>query len=125
MSVSRAFDLAQWLNEPVNVGDGVVVSALGPPFQGQFKPGVVSSNPGVVVGSSVPAATAQDQILVSGPSPNFSWALGVNPAVAATVPPATATNQLIMSNASEVWSVTDIVTVLTLGGAYTLDCGTF
>ena len=125
MSATKAFDLALFVPVPANVNDGVVVSALGPPFATKFAPLVTGGGPGVVVGSSVPSATAQDQILVSGPSPNFSWALGVNPAVAATVPPATATNQLIMSDASEVWRVTDIVTVLTLGGAYTLDCGTF
>jgi hypothetical protein len=43
MTLSRAFDLAQWVNEPANVNDGVVVSALGPPFQGQFKPVVIEA----------------------------------------------------------------------------------
>ena len=47
MSLSRAFDLAQWVAQPANVGDGVVVSALGPPFQGQFAPLVTGSKPGV------------------------------------------------------------------------------
>lgn len=73
MSVSRAFDLAQWVGAPVNINDGVVVSALGPPFVSAFKPVVTSLSPGVTVGSSVPAATAAGQTLVSGAGPGFVW----------------------------------------------------
>ena len=123
MSLSRAFDLAQWVGQPVNVGDGVVVSALGPPFQSLFKPLVTGSAPGVVVGSSVPAAAAQNQILISGPGPGYAWALGTNPAAAASVPPATAQNQLLMSDASDTWQITTIAAMLGLGGAVTQSGG--
>jgi len=77
MAVTRAFDLALFVPVPANVNDGVVVSALGPPFATTFKPVVTSVNPGVTVSASIPAANAQGQILVAGPSPNFAWSLGV------------------------------------------------
>jgi hypothetical protein len=38
MTVSRAFDLAQWVGAPVSVNDGVVVATLGPPFTSKFAP---------------------------------------------------------------------------------------
>lgn len=117
MSVSRAFDTAQFVGTPVNVNDGVVVSALGPPFATTFKPVVVGSQPGVVVGSSVPAANAQNQILISGAGPSFAWALGTNPAAAASVPNPTAQYQLIMADGTPTWQTTTIGTVLGLGGA--------
>ena len=73
MTVTRAFDLAQFVATPANVNDGVVVTALGPPFTTAFKPVVTSVNSGVTVGSSTPAATAQGQTLVSGAGPGFAW----------------------------------------------------
>ena len=36
MSVSRAFDTAQFVPVPANVNDGVVVAAVGPPFTTKF-----------------------------------------------------------------------------------------
>jgi hypothetical protein len=123
MSVSRAFDLAQFVNVPANVNDGVVVSALGPPFTTQFKPVVTSINSGVTVGASVPAANAQNQILISGAGPGFAWALGVNPAAAASVPPSTAQYQLIMADATPSWQATTIPVVLAQGGAVTQSAG--
>ena len=54
----------------------------------------------------MPKANAQNQILISGPGPNYAWALGTNPAAAASVPPATANQQLLMSNASLQWQDT-------------------
>jgi hypothetical protein len=73
MTVTRAFDLAQFVATPVNVNDGVVVTALGPPFTTAFKPVVTSVNSGVTVGASMPAASAQGQTLVSGAGPGFAW----------------------------------------------------
>jgi hypothetical protein len=123
MAVTRAFDLALFVPVPVNVNDGVVVSALGPPFATTFKPVVTSVNPGVTVSASIPAANAQGQILISGPGPTFAWALGTNPAAAASVPPATASHQLLMSDASLTWQDTTIDTVMGLGNAVTTTLG--
>ena len=119
MSLSRAFDLAQWVGQPANVGDGVVVSAVGPPFQGQFAPLVTGGKPGVSVGASMPAANAQNQILLSGPGPAFGWTLVLNPAAAASVPPASAQRQMLMSDAALTWQDTTIPTVMALGNAVT------
>ena len=105
MSVSRAFDTAQFVPVPANVNDGVVVATVGPPFTTMFKPVVTSVNSGVTVAASMPAANAQNQILISGPGPGYAWALGTNPAAAASVPPATAQNQLLMSDASDTWQI--------------------
>jgi len=123
MTVTRAFDTAQFVPVPANVNDGVVVSALGPPFVTAFKPVVTSVAPGVTVGASMPAATAQNQILISGAGPGFAWALGTNPAAAASVPAATAQYNLIMADATPSWQNTDIPTVLTRGGAVTQSAG--
>ena len=78
MSATKAFDLALFVPTPANVGDGVVVSALGPPFGTQFAPLVQVSKPGVVVGASMPAANAQNQILISGHRPDLQ-PLGARP----------------------------------------------
>lgn len=123
MSLSRAFDLAQWVGAPVNIGDGVVVSALGPPFAGQFKPLVTGSKPGVVVGSSVPAANAQGQSLLSGAGPNFAWSVVTDPAASASVPPPTAQNQLILSDGTPSWQVSSISAVMLISGACMLATG--
>ena len=108
MSLSRAFDLAQWVGTPVNIGDGVVVSALGPPFQGIFKPVVTSPGPGVVVSSSVPSATAQGQSLLSGPGPGYAWSVVTDSAASASVPPPTATGQVLASDATPSWQVSSM-----------------
>ena len=123
MSATRAFDLALWVPTPVNVGDGVVVNALGPPFTSAFAPLVQGTKPGITIGNSMPAATAQNQILISGPGPSYAWALGTNPAAAAAVPPATAQYQLIMADAFDTWQTTTIGVVLGLGGAVTVSQG--
>ena len=123
MTMSRAFDLAQWVNEPANVNDGVVVSALGPPFTGAFKPLVVGSQPGVVVGSSVPAANAPGQIIVSGAGPSFAWGLAADPAAAASVPPPTAPNQVIVADSVPSWQPTTASALVLLGGACMLATG--
>ena len=74
----------------------------------------------------MPAATAQNQIPISGPGPNFDWALGTNPAAAASVPPATAQHQMLMSDNADTWQITTIATVMALGGAVTeANGGTF
>ena len=121
--MTKAFDLALFVPAPTNVGDGVVVNALGPPFTTQFAPLAVGSKPGVVVGGSMPAANAQNQILLSGPGPAFAWTLVLNPAAAASVPPATAQHQMLMSDASDAWQTTTIATVMALGNAVTTTGG--
>ena len=123
MSASRAFDLAQWVGEPVHAGDGLVINALGPPFQSIFKPIVTANGPGVVVGSSVPAANAQGQSLLSGPGPNFAWSVVTDPAASATVPPPTALNQLIVSDGTPSWQVSSISAVMLISGACMLATG--
>ena len=123
MTATRAFDLALWVPTPANVGDGVVVSALGPPFTSIFAPLVQGTKPGVIVGASMPAATAQNQILISGAGPGFAWALGVNPAAAASVPSPTAQYNLIMADATPSWQNTTIPAVLAQGGAITQSAG--
>ena len=117
--MSRAFDLALFVGTPVNVGDAAVVSALGPPFAATFSPVAGASKPGVVVGSSVPAATAQGQSLLSGPGPDFVWGVITDPAASASVPPPTAINQVILSDGAQTWQVSTIPTLLNLGGAVT------
>ena len=123
MAATKAFDLALFVPVPTNVNDGVVVNMVGPPFTTAFAPLVVGSKPGVVVGGSMPAANAQNQILISGPGPTFAWALGTNPAAAASVPPATAPHQVIVSDASLTWQDTTIDAVMELGNAVTTTLG--
>ena len=123
MTATRAFDLALWVPTPANVGDGVVVNALGPPFTSTFAPLVQGTKPGITIGNSMPAATAQNQILLSGPGPSFAWSLVLNPAAAASVPPATAQYQMLMSDAALTWQDTTIGVVLGLGGAVTISQG--
>jgi len=121
--MTKAFDLALFVPNPTNSGDGVVVDVLGPPYTTKFAPLVVGSKPGVTVGNSMPAANAQNQILLSGPGPNFSWTLVLNPAAAASVPPATAQYQLLMSDAALTWQDTTIGVVMGLGNAVTTTLG--
>jgi hypothetical protein len=123
MTATRAFDLALFVPTPVNSGDGVVVDVPGPPFTTKFAPLVTGSKSGVVVGASMPAPNAQNQILISGPGPTFAWVLGVNPAAAASVPPATAQSQVIISDASLQWQDATIAQLMTLGGAVTVSAG--
>ena len=80
---SHAFDLALWLAMPVNVGDGVVVIALGPPFQSQFAPVAQGAKPGVAVGASMPAATRRQPDPDLGFGRRLCLGLGTNPAAAA------------------------------------------
>lgn len=118
--MSKAFDLAQFVTAaPVNVGDGVVVTGLASPYPTKFATIPIASKPGVVVGSSMPAANAVDQILISGPGPTFDWGLGTNPAAAATVPKATAQYQMLMANDVLAWVTTTLDIVMSLGGAVT------
>lgn len=123
MSATRAFDLALFVPVPANVNDGVVVSALGPPFATQFKPLVVGSQPGVTVGASMPAANAQNQILISGAGPSFAWGLGTNPAAAAAVPPPTAQFQIVLADATPSWQTSTVASIMALGNAVTTTLG--
>jgi hypothetical protein len=125
MTVTRAFDTAQFVPSPGNnnVNDGALIMSVGPPFATAFKPVVVGAQPGVTVGASMPAANAQNQILLSGPGPGFAWGLALNPAAAASVPPATAQYQMLMSDAALTWQDTTITTVMALGNAVTTTNG--
>ena len=123
MSLSRAFDLAQWVGKPVEAGDALVVNALGPPFQSIFKPVVTSSAPGVVVGSSVPSATAQGQSLLSGPGPGYAWSVVTDPAASASVPPPTATGQVLASDATPSWQAMTGSVFVQVAGACMLSSG--
>ena len=121
--MTKAFDLALFVPTPANSGDGVVVDVAGPPFTTKFAPLVVGGKSGVTVGASMPAANAQNQILLSGPGPTFAWALVLNPAAAASVPPATANHQMLMSDAALTWQDTTIDAVMVLGNAVTTTLG--
>jgi hypothetical protein len=123
MSTTPAFDLALFVGHPANLNDGVVVTALGPPFTAAFKPLVIGTVPGVVVGASTPAATAQNQIMISGPGPGFGWTLGSNPAVATTVPPPSAVNHVLMSDPTLTWQDTTVAALLAAGSAVVTDAG--
>lgn len=123
MSATRAFDLALFVPTPAAPQDGVVVDVPGPPFTTKFAPLVVGTKSGLTVGASMPAANAQNQILLSGPGPNYAWGLVLNPAAAASVPPATAPQQLLMSDPGLAWQDATIPTVLGLGGAVTNSAG--
>jgi hypothetical protein len=123
MTISRAFDLAQWVGKPVELGDALVVSALGAPIASQFKPVVTSSAPGVVVGSSVPAANAQGQSLLSGPGPGYAWGVVTDPAASASVPPPTATGQVLVSDATPSWQAMTGSVFVQVAGACMLSTG--
>lgn len=123
MSATRAFDLALFVPVPANVNDGVVVSALGPPFATQFKPLVVGSQPGVTVGASMPAANAQNQILISGAGPGFAWGLGTNPAAAASVPAPGAQFNVLVADAVPSWQNSTPAAIVTLGHGVSTDTG--
>jgi hypothetical protein len=123
MATSRAFDLALFVGAPANLHDGVVVSALGPPFQAQFQPMVVGGAPGISVGASMPAASASNQIMVSGVGPSFAWGLASNPAVAATVPAPTAINQTLLSDATLTWKDITLNAMLAQGGCVVTNQG--
>ena len=124
MSTSRAFDLALFVGVPANLNDAAVVSALGPPFATSFKPVALSSKPGgVTIGADVPAASAQNQILISGAGPSFPWALGTNPAAAASVPPPTARYDILMADADPSWQPSTVSAIMALGNAVTTTNG--
>lgn len=124
MSTTPAFDLALFVGQPAHVNDGPVITALGPPFTAAFKPLVIGTVPGVTVGASTPAATAVNQIMVSGPGPGFAWGLASNPAVAATVPTPVAANHALMSNAALTWQDTTVAALLAQGNAVVTNAGT-
>jgi hypothetical protein len=121
--MSKAFDLAMFIGAPVNVGDGVVVTGVTSPFPTKFAPVAQGALPGVVVGASMPAAVAKDQILISGPGPTYAWSLGTNPAAAAAVPPPTARYQVLLSDAALTWQDATINTLMGLGNAVTTTAG--
>jgi hypothetical protein len=120
---SRAFDLALFVGTPVNVNDASVVAGTGPPFVTTFKAVALSSPPGVVVHANVPAASAQNQIMISGPGPTYAWALGTNPAASAAVPPPDAVGQVLIADGAPTWTTTTADALVQYGGACMLASG--
>jgi hypothetical protein len=124
VSATRAFDLALFVGTPANVNDASVVNAVGPPFTTAFKSVALSSKPGgVVVSADIPAAVAQNQILISGPGPNYAWALGTNPAAAASVPPPGAQFNVLVADATPSWQNSTPAAIVTLGHGVSTDTG--
>jgi hypothetical protein len=115
---TRAFDLALYVPAtPQHAQDGAVVASLGPPFTTTFMPLVVGSVPGISLGASVPAPTAQNQILLSGAGPTFAWGLGTNPAVGGATPPPVAQNHILLADAVPSWQDSTIANLLAIGNA--------
>jgi hypothetical protein len=115
---TRAFDLALFVPaQPLELQDGAVVSTLGPPFTTVFAPLVIGSAPGMSLGASIPAPTAQNQIMISGAGPPWSWGLGTNPGVAGATPPPVAPQHVLMADAVPSWQDTTIANVLAIGNA--------
>jgi hypothetical protein len=115
---TRAFDLALFVPaQPLELQDGAVVSTLGPPFTTVFAPLVIGSAPGMSLGASIPAPTAQNQIMISGAGPPFAWGLGTNPAAAGATPPPVAPQHVLMADAVPSWQDTTIANVLSIGHA--------
>lgn len=119
MNTSKSFDLALFVGTPGNINDGVVIQDLGPPFDTKFTPMVTGLTGGITVGSSIPRPTGSNQILVSGPSPNYDWELAVNPAVAATVPPPQGPYHVLLADATPSWQDSTLANMLSIGGAVT------
>jgi hypothetical protein len=117
---TRAFDLALFVPAtPQQAQDGAVVASMGPPFTTTFMPLVVGSSPGMSLGASIPAPTAQNQIMISGAGPPFNWGLGTNPGAAGATPPPKAQNHVLLADAVPSWQDSTIANVLSLGNAVT------
>jgi hypothetical protein len=123
MSTSPAFDLALFVAPPAHVQDGMTVLSLGPPLVTKASPLVVGAQPGITVGATMPAATAGNQILISGTGAGFPWGLGTNPAASASVPAPSAQNDVLLADGTPAWQRTPVGNMLLTGGAVTVSAG--
>lgn len=72
--MSKAFDTALFVPEPEpDVGQSAGVQVVGPPFDTNWYYYAIASGPGIMINADVPAATAPEQTIVSGPAPEFAW----------------------------------------------------
>jgi len=72
--LSKAFDTALFVPEPEpDVGQSAGVQVVGPPFDTNWYYYAIASGPGIMINADVPAATAPEQTIVSGPAPEFAW----------------------------------------------------
>ena len=117
MSTSKAFDTALFVGTPSNSNDGVVIDVIGPPFTTKFQPMVTGGGPGVVVGASVPAATAAGQALQSGATAGFPWTLVTAATASAPVPAPGGQNHVLLSDVTPAWRDTTLNAMLLAGGA--------
>lgn len=91
--MTKAFDSALFIPPNPNAGEVVEVVSIGPPFQTGWG-NYIAGPPGTTVEASVPAATAQGQVLLSGPGPDFEWTPVVS---SSSLPPPTGANQTYVS----------------------------
>jgi hypothetical protein len=94
--MTKAFDSALFIPANPNAGELVEVASAGPPLKTQWG-NYIAGPPGTTVEASVPAATAQGQVLLSGPAPGFEWTPVVS---SSSLPPPTGANQTYVSSQS-------------------------
>jgi hypothetical protein len=94
--MTKAFDSALFIPANPNAGELVEVASAGPPLKTQWG-NYIAGPPGTTVEASVPAATAQGQVLLSGPAPDFEWTPVVS---SSSLPPPTGANQTYVSSQS-------------------------
>jgi hypothetical protein len=91
--MTKAFDSALFIPANPNSGELVEVVSPGPPLKTGWG-NYIAGPPGISVEASVPAATAQGQVLLSGPAPDFEWTPVVS---SSSLPPPTGANQTYVS----------------------------
>jgi hypothetical protein len=145
--MTKAFDSALFIPANPNSGELVEVASPGPPLKTQWG-NYIAGPPGTTVEASVPAATAQGQVLLSGPGPDFEWTpvvsssslpppTGANQTyvssqsspfamqLARAVPDPTATQQVLLSGGGGpfLWTQSSVANLMTLGNAVTTTVG--
>ena len=95
--MTKAFDSALFIPASPNAGELVEVASPGPPLKTQWG-NYISGPPGISVEASVPAATAEGQVLLSGPGPDFDWTPVVS---SSSLPPPTGPGQTYVSGPSD------------------------
>jgi hypothetical protein len=145
--MTKAFDSALFIPASPNAGELVEVVSAGPPLKTGWG-NYIAGPPGTTVEASVPAATAQGQVLLSGPAPDFDWTpvvsssslpppTGANQTyvsaqsspfamgLARAVPDPTATQQVLFSAGGGpfLWTQLSLVNLMTLGNAVTTTGG--
>jgi hypothetical protein len=91
--MTKAFDSALFIPANPNSGELVEVVSPGPPLKTGWG-NYISGPPGISVEASVPAATAQGQVLLSGPGPDYEWTPTVS---SSSLPAPTGANQTYVS----------------------------